>query len=129
MNPDLEQLGCPLNWEADHQQTILKAHGLAEEFPYGCDAIDHVAEALIAQRIVNEELQRGLQENSEQIVESARTNEQLKMENNRLKGVLAVILVSDYATVFMPPAMVAHAWEVLHNLEQSKGEYSDQLKH
>jgi len=27
-------------WEADHQQRILKEHGLDEEFPYGCDAID-----------------------------------------------------------------------------------------
>ena len=39
-----------LKWEADHQAECLKRHGLAEEFPFGCDAIDHVAEALIGSR-------------------------------------------------------------------------------
>ena len=39
-----------VSWESDHQQRILKEHGLDEEFPWGCDAIEHVAGALIAAR-------------------------------------------------------------------------------
>lgn len=42
-----------LQWEADHQRRVLQFHGLAEEFPFGCDAIDHVAEALLAARAEN----------------------------------------------------------------------------
>jgi len=37
-------------WEADHQRTALEHYGLAEEFPFGCDAIEHVAEALVCAR-------------------------------------------------------------------------------
>lgn len=37
-------------WEADHQRRILLELGLAEEFPFGCDAIQHVGEALLAAR-------------------------------------------------------------------------------
>lgn len=36
--------------EADHQRAALESLGLAQEFPFGCDAIQHVAEALIAAR-------------------------------------------------------------------------------
>lgn len=37
-------------WEDNHQRTALERHGLADEFPFGCDAIDHVAGALVASR-------------------------------------------------------------------------------
>jgi hypothetical protein len=43
-------------WESDHQRSVLvhldSIHGttLADEFPFGCDTIEHVAEALIALR-------------------------------------------------------------------------------
>ena len=39
-------------WEGDHQRDALLAisPALAEEFPFGCDAIDHVAHALVAAR-------------------------------------------------------------------------------
>jgi len=37
-------------WEADHQRTALEHYGLAEEFPFGCDAIQHVAEELVYTR-------------------------------------------------------------------------------
>lgn len=39
-----------LKWESDHQKMKLEELGLAEEFPFGCDAIEHVGEALIAAR-------------------------------------------------------------------------------
>ena len=32
-------------WESD-QRTILQSHGLAEEFPWGCDAMDYVTDTL-----------------------------------------------------------------------------------
>jgi chromosome segregation ATPase len=38
------------NWEDDHQRRSLEALGLAEEFPWGCDSIQVVGEALIAAR-------------------------------------------------------------------------------
>jgi len=41
---------CAKKWEADHQREVLSHHGLADEFPYGCDAIDAVAESLLAAR-------------------------------------------------------------------------------
>lgn len=41
---------CAREWEADKQRAALEAVGLAEEFPFGCDAIEHVAEALVACR-------------------------------------------------------------------------------
>lgn len=31
---------CPVKWEEDRQRRILQQYGLAEEFPFGCDAID-----------------------------------------------------------------------------------------
>jgi len=37
-------------WEADHQRTILESYGLADEFPFGCDSVDAVAEALLVAR-------------------------------------------------------------------------------
>lgn len=37
-------------WEADHQKTALEPLGLADEFPYGCDTIAFVGEALLAAR-------------------------------------------------------------------------------
>lgn len=37
-------------WEADHQREALLRVGLAEEFPWGCDAIEHVAESLVGSR-------------------------------------------------------------------------------
>jgi hypothetical protein len=37
-------------WEADHQRMHLMELGLAEEFPFGCDAIQYVGEALLAAR-------------------------------------------------------------------------------
>lgn len=40
----------PVGWEADHQRAALERHDLADEFPFGCDAIEHVAEALVATR-------------------------------------------------------------------------------
>ena len=41
---------CARMWEADHQRIALSFYGLAEEFPYSCDAITHVAAALVACR-------------------------------------------------------------------------------
>lgn len=41
---------CARQWEADHQRAALEHSGISGEFPYGCDAIEHVAEALIAAR-------------------------------------------------------------------------------
>lgn len=40
----------PAGWEAEHQRRALETVGLAEEFPFGCDAIEAVAEALLASR-------------------------------------------------------------------------------
>lgn len=37
-------------WEATHQLRILKTHGLDEEFNWGCDSIDMVANALVGSR-------------------------------------------------------------------------------
>lgn len=45
------QHGCARQWEADHQRAALERHGLANEFPYGCDAIDQVATALVKARM------------------------------------------------------------------------------
>ena len=45
-----DELRKAASWEADHQRRHLEALGLADEFPFGCDAIQHVAEALIALR-------------------------------------------------------------------------------
>src|SRR5690606_30931418 len=48
-------------WEEDNQRRALEywdgEYGttLAEEFPYGCDTIEHVAEALIVARLELEE--------------------------------------------------------------------------
>ena len=54
LKADIEKLARDVNpatkWEADHQRFHLKLLGLADEFPWGCDAIQHVAEALIASR-------------------------------------------------------------------------------
>ena len=47
-------------WEADHQRRALEAVGLADEFPFGCDAIDHVAEALLVARAEVERLRAEL---------------------------------------------------------------------
>ena len=41
---------CAKKWEADHQGRILESYGLRDEFPYDCDAIDYVVNALIASR-------------------------------------------------------------------------------
>lgn len=46
-------------WEADHQRRVLEFHGLADEFPFGCDAIDHVAGVLLAARDEIDRLKRG----------------------------------------------------------------------
>jgi len=46
----LESRQAATSWEADHQRKHLEALGLAEEFPFGCDAIQHVGEALLAAR-------------------------------------------------------------------------------
>lgn len=40
----------PVTWESDHQARALARHGLATEFPQGCDAIEYVACALLAAR-------------------------------------------------------------------------------
>jgi hypothetical protein len=40
----------PSGWEQDHQGRILESLGIAEEFPFGCDAIEYVGKALIASR-------------------------------------------------------------------------------
>ena len=45
-----------MKWEADHQRRHLEQLGLADEFPFGCDAIEHVAEDLLAVRAENERL-------------------------------------------------------------------------
>lgn len=37
-------------WEADHQRACLERYSLADEFPFGCDAIDAVASKLVAAR-------------------------------------------------------------------------------
>jgi hypothetical protein len=37
-------------WESDHQTAALQSVGLADEYPYGCDSILHVAQALIDAR-------------------------------------------------------------------------------
>jgi hypothetical protein len=49
---------CALLWESDHQRAALEAAGLADEFPYGCDAIAFVAAALIAARAKLAEMPR-----------------------------------------------------------------------
>jgi chromosome segregation ATPase len=42
---------CVLLWEADHQRRAIEEAGLtAEEFPWGCDAIEHVAASLAGAR-------------------------------------------------------------------------------
>lgn len=41
---------CAKAWEADHQRAALEQLGLDEEFPFDCDAIEHVGEALIEAR-------------------------------------------------------------------------------
>jgi len=48
-----------LRWSHNHQREILKELGLADEFPFGCDAIEHVGEALLAARA---ELAQALEE-------------------------------------------------------------------
>jgi len=47
---------CAKEWESDHQTRALLEYGLADEFPFGIDAIQHVAEALIAARAEVERL-------------------------------------------------------------------------
>ena len=37
-------------WEADHQKAALERLRLADEFMWGCDSIDFVAEALLLAR-------------------------------------------------------------------------------
>ena len=44
----LESRQAATGWEADHQRRILLELGLADEFPFGCDAIKFVGEALLA---------------------------------------------------------------------------------
>lgn len=51
---------CVRLWEADHQRRALQECGLAAEFPYGCDAIEHVAGALAASRKEAQELRHAL---------------------------------------------------------------------
>ena len=46
----LQNANPAAEWEADHQRAALLAVGLADEFPWGCDAIQHVAAALIGSR-------------------------------------------------------------------------------
>jgi hypothetical protein len=43
-------------WEADNAKLQLEGTGLYEEFPYGCDTLQHVAEALLACRKQRDEL-------------------------------------------------------------------------
>lgn len=50
LKAQLESRQAATSWEADHQRRHLEALGLAEEFPFGCDAIQHVGEALLAAR-------------------------------------------------------------------------------
>lgn len=48
LSPNAAQ--CAREWERDHQREALAELGLADEFPFGCDAIEHVAQALVGQR-------------------------------------------------------------------------------
>jgi hypothetical protein len=41
---------CAREWEADHQATALRFHGLADEFHGGCDSIGDVCSALVDAR-------------------------------------------------------------------------------
>lgn len=45
-----DEAGACCRWEADTQARHLEAVGLTGEFPHGCDAIQYVAEALVAAR-------------------------------------------------------------------------------
>jgi hypothetical protein len=49
--------GAP-TWEANHQRAALVLRGLAEEFPWGCDAIGDVADALVQARALAGRLRR-----------------------------------------------------------------------
>ena len=49
-NARLREAHPACTWEADHQRRHLEALGLAEEFEWGCDAIEHVGEALLVAR-------------------------------------------------------------------------------
>lgn len=41
---------CAKEWEASHQTRALEEYGIEKEFPFGSDAIQHVAESLIIAR-------------------------------------------------------------------------------
>lgn len=50
----------PIQWESDHQQRVLRSYGLDERFPYGCDAIDSLADSYVALMRRNEAMEAEL---------------------------------------------------------------------
>lgn len=61
-HPNVEQ--CAKLWHEDANQRQLKAvdPALADEFPFGCDIVEHLAEALVAARATIAELRQQLKE-------------------------------------------------------------------
>lgn len=46
----IRELEAAPQWEANHQRDKLEDLGLADEFPFDCDSIEHVGEALLIAR-------------------------------------------------------------------------------
>ena len=57
-----EAAKCAKLWAADHDRAQLEAvdPALAEEFPFGCDTVEHLAVALLAAREQRDELAANL---------------------------------------------------------------------
>ena len=89
---------CAREWEADKQRRALEAVGLAEEFPFGCDSIEHVAEALIACRAERDRLRAVvIREGTCRVHMQDEQITALAADNDRLRAALTEILADDPA--------------------------------